>query len=71
MQSLAKHIRLSDAFLRRVVASSPDCIKVLDLEGNLFSMNDGGQKVLEISDLTPHLGTCWTGWWQGEAAQAA
>ncbi len=61
----------SEEFLRRVVASSPDCIKVLDLEGNLLSMNDGGQKVLEINDLTPHLGSCWTGWWAGEARQEA
>ena len=71
MKQLAQAVPLSEEFVRRVVASSPDCLKVLDLNGNLLAMNDGGQKVLEIADLTPHLGTCWTGWWQGEAAQAA
>ncbi len=61
----------SEDFLRRVIASSPDCIKVLDLEGRLVAMSEGGQKVLEITDLTPHLQTCWTGWWTGEAQEDA
>ena len=71
MKSPAHPVHLGEEFLRRVVASSPDCLKVLDLEGHLLAMNEGGQKVLEIVDLTSHLGTCWTGWWQGEAEQAA
>ena len=71
MKSPAQTVHLSEELLRRVVASSPDCIKLLDLEGNLLAMNEGGQNVLEIADLTPHLGTCWTGWWKDEAAQAA
>ena len=65
---LAPH---SEDFLRRVIASSPDCIKVLDLEGNLVAMSEGGQDILEITDLTPHLHTCWTGWWKGEAQEDA
>ncbi len=61
----------SEDFLRRVIASSPDCIKILDLEGRLVAMSEGGQKVLEITDLTPHLQTCWMGWWTGEAQEDA
>ncbi|MDB5295740.1 MAG: hypothetical protein JWO31_1723 [Phycisphaerales bacterium] len=60
-----------DAFLRRVLAASPDCIKVLDLDANLLAMNENGRRALEIGELTPHLGTCWTGWWQGPAREAA
>ena len=71
MKQIAKTVPLSAEFLARVVASSPDCIKVLDLEGNLLAMNEGGQSVLEIADLTPHLGSCWTGWWTGEAQEHA
>ncbi len=71
MKSLSQTVHLGEEFLRRIVASSPDCIKVLDLQGNLLAMNEGGVKVLEIADLTPHLGTCWTGWWKDAAEQAA
>ncbi len=61
----------TDAFLRRVLAASPDCIKVLDLDGRLVSMTDAGRAALEIDDLTPHLGTCWTDWWHGPDHDAA
>ncbi|MDB5326898.1 MAG: hypothetical protein JWM57_2467 [Phycisphaerales bacterium] len=59
------------AFLRRLMAASTDCIKVLDLDANLLAMNEGGQRSLEIVELTPHLGTCWTGWWTGKNHDAA
>lgn len=39
-----------EAFLSNVLASSTDCIKVLDLDGRLSFMSDGGMKVMEISD---------------------
>ncbi len=38
------------AFLSSVLASSTDCIKVLDLNGKLTFMSEGGQRVMEISD---------------------
>ena len=60
-----------DAFLRRLLAASPDCIKVLDLDGRLLSMTEAGRRALEIDDLTPHLGTCWTDWWHGPDHAAA
>ena len=34
--------RQSEAFLRSVLESSGDCIKVLDLEGRIEFMNEGG-----------------------------
>lgn len=42
----------SEEFNRSIIASSPDCIKVLDLEGNLLFMSDSGQKLMEVDDLT-------------------
>ena len=59
---------------RLLIEGSPDCIKVLDLDGRLLSMNSGGMNVLEICDLTPFIGSSWIDFWQGadrEAAQAA
>src|SRR5437667_5625249 len=58
----------------RLVEGSPDCIKVLDLDGRLLSMNAGGMKLLEICDLMPFIGASWIDFWRGadrEAAQAA
>jgi PAS domain S-box-containing protein len=50
----------------RLIAESPDCLKVLDLDGRLLSMNSGGMRVLEICDLGPLLHSQWTDFWQGE-----
>ena len=61
-------------FKTRLIEGSPDCIKVLDLDGRLLSMNAGGMAVLEICDLKPFIGSAWVDFWQGEdhkAAQAA
>src|SRR6266404_6236800 len=58
----------------RLIEGSPDCIKVLDLDARLLSMNAGGMKVLEICDLTPLIGSSWIDFWQGadrEKARAA
>ena len=61
-------------FRTRLIEGSLDCIKVLDLDGRLLSMNGGGMKVLEICDLEPFVGSSWIEFWKGadrEAAQAA
>jgi PAS domain S-box-containing protein len=42
--------RADAEFLRGVLASSGDCIKVLDLEARLTFMSEGGQRVMEVAD---------------------
>lgn len=72
--SQSKNLLEDEAFLSKLLAASTDCIKVLDLDANILAMNENGQKALELIELTPHLGTCWTGWWHGptrEIAEAA
>ncbi len=56
-------IAQSEAINRRMIDSSPDCIKMLDLQGNLLSMNSGGQRLLEIDDLSPYLHAPWVNFW--------
>ena len=66
-QRLAAEKQRTDAeFLRGVLASSPDCIKVLDLEGRLSFMTEGGQHVMEVSDFNEILGCPWPDFWKGQ-----
>ena len=53
----------SEEFNRRIVESSPDCLKVIDLGGNLLSMNANGCRLMEIEDINSCLGRPWTGFW--------
>ena len=62
---LSEALRTSEEFKSRLIACSRDCIKVLDLEGRLLFMNQGGMQVLEICDVTPFLNGCWTEFWEG------
>jgi PAS domain S-box-containing protein len=58
-------------FKARLIEDSQDCIKVLDLEGRLLSMNAGGMRLLEICDLGLLIGSSWTDFWGGEDREAA
>jgi PAS domain S-box-containing protein len=55
----------SEEFTRRILASSNDCIKVLDLDGRLLYMNDGGQALMEIDDFSTVAQNQWVELWQG------
>jgi len=57
-------------FNRSIIDSSPDCIKVLDLEGKLLSMHNG-HALLGIEDPLPFLNKSWTVFWEGADQQAA
>ena len=59
-------LRTSEEFNRRLIDSSQDCIKVLDLDGKLLSMSTGGQRLLEIKDISRYLNSCWISFWQPE-----
>ena len=67
-------LRESNEFLRSVIESSRDCIKVLDLEGRLISISTGGQRLMEIGDTSAVLGKWYPEFFSGgdrDAAHAA
>jgi formate hydrogenlyase transcriptional activator len=73
-KEVEKALRDAEEFKSRLIACSRDCIKMLDLEGRLLWMNEGGMQALEICDLGPFVNTSWIEFWEGEhgnAAQAA
>ena len=59
--------RVDAEFLRSVLASSNDCIKVLDLDANLLFMSAGGLREFEVSDFNAIEGCPWLGFWQGQS----
>lgn len=54
-------------FMRSLLAASDDCIKVIDLDGKLSFMSEGGQRVMEVSDFNAIAGCPWPDFWQGES----
>lgn len=53
-------------FLESVLSASGDCIKVLDLEGRLAFMSEGGKKAMEVSDFNGIRGCPWPDFWEGK-----
>jgi two-component sensor histidine kinase len=56
----------NDDLLRGVLAGCGDCIKILDLDGRLQFMSDGGKRVMEVDDFSKLKGCPWPGFWAGE-----
>ena len=54
------------AVLNHIVQESADCIKVLDLDARLLSMNTGGQQTMEIDDFSVCHNLLWPDFWSGE-----
>ena len=69
--SALEALRASEEFKGRLLACSRDCIKVLDLEGRLIYMNEGGMQSLEICDPGPVLNSSWIDFWEGQDREAA
>lgn len=63
---LEEALRRSEEFASRLVESSRDCIKILDLEGHLLSVNAHGMTALEICDFSPLVGSPWVEFWEGQ-----
>lgn len=56
---------------QQILDNSYDCIKLLDLEGRILFMSQGGQALLKIPDVKPFLNTSWIDFWEGSYRQAA
>jgi two-component sensor histidine kinase len=56
----------NDALLHGVLAGCGDCIKVLDLDGRLQFMSEGGKRVMEVDDFSALKGCPWPEFWTGQ-----
>ena len=62
-------LRESLEFNRSIIDSSPDCIKLLDLAGNLTAFLHGAQELLGIDDVLPYLNQPWLAFWESDDRQ--
>src|ERR1700722_14391547 len=56
----------NDELLRSVLSGCGDCIKILDLDGRLQFMSEGGKRVMEVEDFAPLKGCPWPDFWSGQ-----
>src|ERR1700709_1557155 len=55
----------NDDVLRGILAGCGDCIKILDLDGRLQFMSEGGKRVMEVEDFGKLKGCPWPDFWAG------
>jgi two-component sensor histidine kinase len=55
----------NDDVLRGVLEGCGDCIKILDLDGHLQFMSEGGKRVMEVEDFGKLKGCPWPDFWAG------
>ena len=60
-------LRVSEEFNRSLMDASPDCVKVLDLDGRVLHMNAPGLCAMEIDDLGAVSGQQWEALWPQDA----
>ena len=58
-----EHLAENEAFLRSLLHSSADGIKVLDMEGRILSVNESAVRALEIEDADTLRGAVWRSFW--------
>ena len=64
-------LQANEQFLRSVLGTSPDCVKVLDLEGRVTYINDGGRLLLELPDEEEILSQMWPSFWKDAGNEQA
>ncbi len=66
LQAAEAELRASEELNRRVLASSADCVQVLDLAGHVEFVNERGLIMLEGESLAQIEGVQWLSWWEGD-----
>lgn len=64
----AEALRSSEAFTRLLLSSLPDCIHILDCEGCIRFVNEGGIQSMEMDSPIIMHGLPWVDLWRGSRA---
>ena len=62
--------KTSEQFLASIISASPDCIKVLDLQGRISFMSEGGRLIMEVPQDLVIDAMPWPDMWLGDAKSA-
>ncbi|TGN56557.1 EAL domain-containing protein [Paracoccus liaowanqingii] len=63
-------LRESEAFARSILESTPDCVRVVDLDGHVQFMNGPGMREMKIDDFESRLkGQVWASLWPADARE--
>lgn len=57
LQVANRHLKASENKLRTLIASQPECVKLLARDGSLLEMNQAGLQLIEANDLAQVLGS--------------
>lgn len=71
LRKLEAEARIKDELNRQIIASSPDCTKVLDMQGRVLQMTARGCRLVEVDDFEQVRGSDWTTWWPEEGQRLA
>lgn len=64
-------LRAGEEYNRAIVDGSPDCLKLLTLDGRLLGMAAKGRQLMDVDDFRVIENTDWVSLWKGEGAMAA
>ena len=67
LEPLETHLKAHIPHLHVLFESSPDCLKLIDAEGKLLSMNANGCGLMEIDDFSALQGHDWVDFWPDPA----
>ncbi|MCW5672403.1 MAG: PAS domain S-box protein [Hydrogenophaga sp.] len=68
MRALEADARIKDELNRQIISSSPDCTKVLDLQGRVVQMTAQGCRLVEVDDFEQVRNSDWVTWWPDDGA---
>ena len=71
LRELEAETRLKEELNRQIIASSPDCTKVLDLQGRVLQMSDQGCHLMQVNNFEDVRNGVWSAWWPDEGALLA
>ena len=72
LKAATEALRTSEENYRAIVESSPDCLKLLNLDGRLTQMGTRSCRLMEVDDFSQIKNAEWLLFWKGEAhAQAS
>ncbi|GAB1541468.1 hypothetical protein NUACC21_41390 [Scytonema sp. NUACC21] len=66
LEQLKAALRESEEFKQRMLESSNDCIKVLDIDGRLLYVNQAGLCLMDYDNFESVRNAKWTAFWEGD-----